>query len=68
MDDYGFLSIVPPILTIIVALYSKNVLVALIVGILSGAREVGKLLLPIAKRVGAHDASILEGVDHSTIP
>ena len=37
MDDYGFLSIVPPILTIIVALYSKNVIVALIVGILSGS-------------------------------
>ena len=37
MDDYGFLSIVPPILTIVVALYSKNVIVALIVGILSGS-------------------------------
>ena len=37
MNDYGFLSIVPPILTIIVALYSKNVIVALVVGILSGS-------------------------------
>ena len=37
MQDYGFLSIVPPILTIIVALYSKNVIIALIVGILSGS-------------------------------
>lgn len=37
MSDYGFLSIVPPILTIIVALYSKNVIVALVVGILSGS-------------------------------
>lgn len=37
MQDYGFLSIVPPLLTIVVALYSKNVLVALIVGIASGA-------------------------------
>lgn len=37
MDDFGFLSIVPPILTIIVALYSKNVIIALIVGILSGS-------------------------------
>lgn len=37
MSDYGFLSIVPPILTIIVALYSKNVIIALIVGILSGS-------------------------------
>ena len=37
MQDYGFLSIVPPLLTIIVALYSKNVIVALIVGILSGS-------------------------------
>jgi Na+/H+ antiporter NhaC len=37
MDDYGILSIVPPILTIVVALYSKNVIIALIVGILSGS-------------------------------
>jgi len=37
MQDYGFLSIVPPILTIVVALYSKNVILALIVGILSGS-------------------------------
>jgi Na+/H+ antiporter NhaC len=37
MQDYGFLSIVPPLLTIVVALYSKNVLVALIVGIFSGS-------------------------------
>jgi len=37
MQDYGFLSIVPPLLTIAVALYSRNVLVALIVGIASGS-------------------------------
>lgn len=37
MDEPGFLSVVPPILTIMVALYSKNVIVALIVGILSGS-------------------------------
>ena len=37
MTDYGFLSVVPPLLTIAVALYSKNVLVALIVGIASGS-------------------------------
>ena len=37
MNDYGFLSIIPPLLTIVVALYSKNVLFALITGILSGS-------------------------------
>lgn len=37
MNDYGFLSIIPPILTIIVALYSKNVLLALACGIMSGS-------------------------------
>jgi Na+/H+ antiporter NhaC len=37
MQDYGFLSIVPPILTIFVALYTRNVIVALIVGILTGS-------------------------------
>ena len=37
MNDYGFLSIVPPLLTIGVALYSRNVLFALIAGIFSGS-------------------------------
>jgi Na+/H+ antiporter NhaC len=37
MNDYGFLSVVPPLLTIFVALYSKNVLLALTCGILSGS-------------------------------
>ena len=37
MQDYGILSIVPPVLTIFVALYTKNVIVALIVGIFSGS-------------------------------
>lgn len=37
MNDYGFLSVVPPLLTIFVALYSKNVLFALVCGILSGS-------------------------------
>ncbi|MFT5137388.1 MAG: Na+/H+ antiporter NhaC [Arenicella sp.] len=37
MNDYGFLSIIPPLLTIVVALYSRNVLFALITGILSGS-------------------------------
>ena len=37
MQDYGILSIVPPLLTIAVALYSKNVIIALIVGIFSGS-------------------------------
>jgi Na+/H+ antiporter NhaC len=37
MQDYGFLSVVPPILTIFVAIYSRNVVLALIIGILSGS-------------------------------
>lgn len=37
MEDYGILSIVPPLLTIAVALYSKNVLFALVCGIMSGS-------------------------------
>lgn len=37
MQDYGFLSVIPPLLTIFVAIYSRNVIVALIVGILSGS-------------------------------
>ena len=37
MQDYGFLSVVPPLLTIFVALYSRNVIIALVVGIFSGS-------------------------------
>jgi len=37
MHDYGFLSIVPPLLTIAIALYSRNVIFALTVGIVSGS-------------------------------
>jgi Na+/H+ antiporter NhaC len=37
VSDYGFLSVIPPLLTIAVALYSKNVLFALVTGILSGS-------------------------------
>ena len=37
MNDYGFLSIIPPILTIAVSLYSRNVLLALATGIFSGS-------------------------------
>ena len=37
MDDYGILSLVPALLTIAVAFYSKNVLLALVSGIISGS-------------------------------
>jgi len=37
MQDYGFLSIVPPLLTIALAIYSKNVILALTIGIISGS-------------------------------
>ena len=37
MQDYGFLSVVPPLLTIFVAIYSRNVVLALIIGIFSGS-------------------------------
>ncbi len=37
MQDYGFLSVVPPLLTIFAAIYSRNVVLALIIGILSGS-------------------------------
>lgn len=37
MDDYGILSLVPALLTIAVAFYSKNVMLALVSGIISGS-------------------------------
>lgn len=35
--EYGFLSLVPPLLTIILALWTKNVFVSLLVGIMTGS-------------------------------
>jgi len=37
VHDYGFLSVVPPLLTIVLAIYSKNVILALAFGIMSGS-------------------------------
>ena len=35
--EYGFLSLVPPLLTIILALVTKNVFVSLFIGIMTGS-------------------------------
>ena len=37
MHEFGFLSVVPPLLTIALAIYSKNVIIALGFGIMSGS-------------------------------
>jgi Na+/H+ antiporter NhaC len=37
MTDYGFLSVVPPLLTVVLALWTRDVLLALIAGILCGS-------------------------------
>jgi Na+/H+ antiporter NhaC len=37
MDSYGFLSLIPPLLAIGLAWWTKNVLISLFVGIFSGA-------------------------------
>lgn len=37
MHEYGFLSIVPPLLTVFLAIYTRNVVVALTLGILCGS-------------------------------
>ena len=37
MHEYGLLSIVPPVLTIVVAIYSRNVIFSLALGIMSGS-------------------------------
>jgi Na+/H+ antiporter NhaC len=37
MHEYGFLSLVPPLLTVVLAVYSRNVIFALVIGILSGS-------------------------------
>lgn len=37
MQDYGFLSLVPPLLTVFLAMYTRNVIVALVIGVLCGS-------------------------------
>ncbi|MCH7817087.1 MAG: hypothetical protein IIC60_11015, partial [Proteobacteria bacterium] len=65
MEDYGVLSIVPPLLTIAVALYSKNVLLALVCGIMSGS-----LILtgfnPFAATLNAIENQVLKEVTSGT--
>ena len=65
MEDYGVLSIVPPLLTIAVALYSKNVLLALVCGIMSGS-----LILtgfnPFAATLNAIENQVLKEVTNGT--
>ena len=37
MESYGFLSVVPPLLSIILAVYTRNIIISLGLGALSGA-------------------------------
>ncbi len=65
MDDYGILSIVPPLLTIAVALYSKNVLLALVCGILSGSLIISNFN-PFAAIQDAIENQVLSEVANGT--
>ena len=61
MDEASILSIVPPVLTILVALYSKNVIVALIVGILSGSLIITEFR-PFAAILDAVERSLFRAI------
>ena len=65
MDDYGILSIVPPLLTIAVALYSRNVLLALVCGILSGSLIISNFN-PFAAILDAIENQVLSEVANGT--
>ncbi|MCH7670807.1 MAG: sodium:proton exchanger [Proteobacteria bacterium] len=65
MDDYGILSILPPLLTIAVALYSKNVLLALVCGILSGSLIISDFN-PFAAILDAIENQVLSEVANGT--
>ena len=68
MDEASILSIVPPVLTILVALYSKNVIVALIVGILSGSLIITEFR-PFAAILDAIENQVLCGIyERHTVP
>jgi Na+/H+ antiporter NhaC len=65
MEEYGALSMVPPILTIIVALYSKNVLFALTCGIFSGSLIIVGFN-PFAAVLNVVENQILEEISSGT--
>jgi Na+/H+ antiporter NhaC len=65
MEEYGPLSMVPPILTIIVALYSKNVLLALTCGIFSGSLIIVDFN-PFAAVLNVVENQILEEISSGT--
>ncbi len=62
MDNFGLWSIVPPLLTITLALIFKNVIVALILGILSGALIVvqGNFLLAYTNMIDMIAKSLVD--------
>ena len=65
MNDYGFLSLLPPLLTIAVALYSKNVLLALTSGILSGSLIITNFN-PFAAIINAMENQVLKEITSGT--
>ncbi len=65
MEDYGALSLVPPLLTIAVALYSRNVLFALACGIFSGSLIIADFN-PFAAVLDAVENQILQEVASGT--
>jgi Na+/H+ antiporter NhaC len=65
VHDYGFLSIVPPILTVVLAIYSRNVILALAFGI-----GCGSLILtgfhPFNALLNAIEAQVLSEISRGT--
>jgi len=65
LQDYGFLSVVPPLLTIAVAIYSKNVIIALMFGILSGSLIITNFH-PFAAILNAIEDQVLAEISRGT--
>ena len=65
MHEFGSLSVIPPILTIFIAFYTKNVVFALIIGILSGSLII-EAFNPFAAIINAIEDQVLTEFTNGT--
>ena len=65
MHEYGLLSIIPPLLTIVVAIYSRNVILALALGVMSGSLIISDFL-PFDALLNAIENQVLKEVSSGT--
>jgi Na+/H+ antiporter NhaC len=65
MHEFGFLSIVPPLLTVVIAIWSRNVILALVLGITCGSLIITDFH-PFAAMLNAIEDQVLDEISRGT--